>query len=88
MLCACALFNLQSVPALKEKLSCVTLQVTWHQAGVVAGAATAANLFESFLGAVLQGQKGSEWLSNDVVNMIQICFAAALAMGVSLAAEV
>ena len=58
--------------------------MTWTQAGVVAAAATAANLFESFLGAVLQGQKGSEWLSNDVVNMIQICLAAALAIGASL----
>ena len=54
---------------------------------MVAGAAIAANLFESFLGAVLQGQKGSEWLSNDVVNMIQICIAAALAMGISLATD-
>ena len=54
---------------------------------MVAGAATAANLFESFLGAVLQGQKGSEWLSNDVVNMIQICIAAALAIGLSLAKD-
>ena len=64
------------------------MQVTWQQAGVVAGAATAANLFESFLGAVLQGQEGSEWLSNDVVNMIQICIAAALAIRVSLATHV
>ena len=61
--------------------------MTWHQAGVVAGAATAANLFESFLGAVLQGQKGSEWLNNDTVNMIQICIAAALAIGYSLAMD-
>jgi len=59
--------------------------VTWQEAGVVAGAATAANLFESFLGAILQGQAGSEWLSNDVVNMIQICLAAALAIGFSVA---
>ncbi|CAL5224908.1 g7673 [Coccomyxa viridis] len=63
-------------------------QVTWRQAAVVAAAATAANLFESFLGAVLQGQKGSEWLSNDVVNMIQICIAAALAIGISMAADI
>lgn len=52
---------------------------------MVAGAATAANLFESFLGAILQGRAGSEWLSNDVVNMIQICLAAALAVGFSVA---
>ena len=51
----------------------------------MAASATMANLFESFLGAVLQGQEGSEWLSNDVVNMIQICLAAALAIAWSTA---
>ena len=59
-------------------------QVTVWEAGIVAAAATFANLFESFLGAALQGHKGSEWLSNDVVNMIQISVAAAVAIVCSL----
>ena len=50
----------------------------------MAAAATFANLFESFLGEALQGHKGSEWLSNDVVNMIQISVAAAVAIVCSL----
>jgi uncharacterized membrane protein len=38
----------------------------------------AANLFESYLGAAVQGRVA--WLTNDVVNIIQICLAAALAI--------
>lgn len=53
-------------------------QVDGTQAAVVAAAATAANLVESFIGAVAQGK--IEWLNNDVVNIIQICLAAVLAM--------
>ena len=53
-------------------------QVSWPEALVVAAAATAANLFESYLGAMVQGRV--EWLSNDVINMIQIVLAAALAI--------
>ena len=41
-------------------------------------AAIVANLAESMLGAVLQGRQ--TWLNNDAVNMLQICFAAALAV--------
>jgi uncharacterized membrane protein len=52
---------------------------------VVAGAATAANLFESWLGATAQGRV--EWLTNDLVNAIQICLAAALAIGGTIALE-
>ena len=59
-------------------------QVTVWEAWIVAAAATSANLFESFMGAALQGHQGSEWLSNDVVNMIQISVAAALAIACSL----
>lgn len=50
----------------------------------MAAAATVANLFESFLGAILQGREGSEWLNNDAVNMIQICAAAGLAIACSM----
>lgn len=53
-------------------------QVSWREALVVAAAATAANLFESYLGALVQGRV--EWLSNDAINMIQIVLAAGLAI--------
>ncbi len=55
------------------------VQVDARGAVVVALAATAANIFESWLGASVQGRV--EWLTNDVVNMIQISVAAALAIG-------
>lgn len=45
---------------------------------VVTGAAVIANLFESYLGAALQGK--ALWLSNDIVNAIQICLAACIAL--------
>jgi hypothetical protein len=41
-------------------------------------AAVAANMFESYLGAVVQGRCG--WCTNDVVNAMQTCAAAAAAM--------
>ncbi|KAK9905763.1 hypothetical protein WJX75_005970 [Coccomyxa subellipsoidea] len=53
-------------------------QVGGREASIVAASATVANLFESYLGAVVQGRV--EWLTNDVVNMIQISLAAALAI--------
>lgn len=45
---------------------------------VVTGAAVIANLFESYLGAALQDK--ALWLSNDIVNAIQICLAASIAL--------
>jgi uncharacterized membrane protein len=42
-------------------------------------AAVAANLLESYLGAVLQGR--CEWANNDIINVIQTCAAAAAAVG-------
>ena len=54
------------------------VQVGGREALIVAASATVANLFESYLGAVVQGRV--EWLTNDVVNMIQISLAAALAI--------
>lgn len=47
-------------------------------AGAAAAAAVAANLFESWLGATVQGHVA--WLTNDVVNMIQVTLAAGVAM--------
>ncbi len=55
------------------------LQVDAAGAGAVVLAAFLANTFESLLGATTQGQQ--EWLNNDVVNIIQISLAAALAIG-------
>ncbi|KAA6425056.1 MAG: putative membrane protein, partial [Trebouxia sp. A1-2] len=52
--------------------------VTMQGAGVVAAAAIVANLFESFLGAALQGK--ALWLTNDIVNAIQISLAASIAL--------
>lgn len=56
----------------------VLVQVDLRASGFVVIAATAANFFESYLGATVQGQQ--EWLTNDVVNMIQISVAAAIAI--------
>ena len=41
-------------------------------------AAVIANLFESYLGASIQG--GQAWLTNDVINALQISVAAGIAM--------
>ena len=45
-----------------------------------------ANWGESLLGASLQGRSGMDWLTNDVVNMLQICAAAALGIAIYAAA--
>lgn len=55
-------------------------QVTTGGALCCAAAASVANLAESYIGATTQDSV--EWLTNDVVNVIQICIAAAL--GVAL----
>jgi len=52
--------------------------VTLRSAGIATAAAVVANLFESYLGAASQGHL--DWLSNDAVNMIQICVAAGVAL--------
>lgn len=55
-------------------------QVSAEQAWILAFAAFAANWAESLLGAFLQGRQQFEWLNNDVVNILQTCLAAYLAM--------
>lgn len=57
-------------------------QVDAKGAVLVTAAAVVANTFESFLGAMVQGDV--QWLTNDVVNMLQICVAAALAVGAQM----
>ena len=51
--------------------------------GVCIFAAFVANTFESMLGAAVQGKEGYGWLTNDIVNGIQITVAAfvAIALG-------
>ena len=48
--------------------------------GVCVLAAFIATTFESMLGAAVQGRKGFDWMSNDVVNGIQITLAAGVAI--------
>ncbi|KAK3282238.1 hypothetical protein CYMTET_10011 [Cymbomonas tetramitiformis] len=60
-------------------LSLATQQVDLKGGGVIVAAAVIANWFESVLGASIQGDV--EFLTNDVINMIQITVAAGVAMG-------
>jgi len=54
------------------------LQATQQDVLIIAAAAFLANVFESYLGAAVQGRV--EWFNNDLVNVIQITVAAALAV--------
>ena len=54
------------------------MQADGQGALAITAAAFLANLFESWLGATAQGRVA--WLSNDLVNVVQITLAAALAM--------
>lgn len=56
----------------------VAPQVDGRGAAAATAAAFLANLFESWLGATVQGRVA--WLGNDLVNVLQISVAAALAM--------
>ena len=60
------------------------MQVDLRASAHVVVAATLANLFESYLGATLQGKQQWLWLTNDVVNMIQISVAAAIAIALQI----
>lgn len=55
-------------------------QVDGRGALVATFAAFVATTLESWLGATTQGNEGFEWLTNDVVNGIQIVIAAGLAV--------
>uniref|UniRef100_A0A383VCW5 Dolichol kinase n=1 Tax=Tetradesmus obliquus TaxID=3088 RepID=A0A383VCW5_TETOB len=67
---AAAGFSLCAALALQEPFAGAALLTT--------SAAVAANLLESYLGAALQGRYA--WMTNDVVNVIQTCAAAACAV--------
>lgn len=54
------------------------LQATPSDVALITAAAFIANVFESYLGASLQGKV--DWLNNDIVNVLQISVAAALAV--------
>lgn len=53
-------------------------QVDGRGAAAVVAAAFVANVFESWLGATVQGRL--TWLTNDLVNVLQIALAAGLAI--------
>lgn len=57
-------------------------QVSWRELPIVVAAAVIANTAESFVGATAQGRL--DWLSNDLVNVLQISLAAGLAVGAKL----
>lgn len=59
-------------------LGTAALQADIYGVAAITAAAFLANLFESWLGATVQGRLA--WLSNDIVNVVQIVVAAALAM--------
>lgn len=67
-----------TVSSLSQVLQPLSPQVTGTGAGAVVVAAVLANLLESVLGATIQSKTG--WLTNDVMNVIQISCAAAAAM--------
>lgn len=56
----------------------VLLQATPADVAIITAAAFIANVFESYIGAALQGKVS--WLNNDIVNVLQISVAAALAV--------
>ncbi|KAI5079378.1 hypothetical protein GOP47_0004857 [Adiantum capillus-veneris] len=58
-------------------------QVTARDALICIIGSQVANLIESYAGATLQDKKGFEWLNNDVVNVLNISFGAALAIAAS-----
>jgi len=59
----------------------VLRQVTWMDAVLVVVAAVVANYLESVLGATVQGTGKVQWLTNDIVNGLQISLAAIIALG-------
>lgn len=60
-------------------------QVDGAGAAIVVAAAVVANAAESLLGASQQGKRA--WLTNDVVNVLQICLAALLAAALRVALD-
>lgn len=53
-------------------------QATGADVAVITAAAFVANVFESYIGAAVQGRVA--WLNNDLVNVLQISVAAGLAV--------
>ncbi len=65
-------------PRLPAVPACISTQVDASGAVAITIAAFLANLFESWLGASAQGRV--PWLTNDLVNIIQISLAAGIAV--------
>lgn len=61
-------------------VGCIITMTDVSGAVICVVAAQVANLCESFIGAALQDQKGSEWITNDVSNIFNILIGAALAI--------
>lgn len=53
----------------------------WSSVGIATVAAFLATNAESWIGAVLQGKKGFEWMTNEVVNFINTVIGATIAIG-------
>ena len=71
--------NVQVVRIVTGSKPLLALQVTMSGAVIVVCASAAANLLESYLGAMVQGQQARLY-RNDVMNMLQITAAALLAV--------
>eukprot|EP00271_Cylindrocystis_brebissonii_P013620 TRINITY_DN3362_c0_g1_i1.p1 TRINITY_DN3362_c0_g1~~TRINITY_DN3362_c0_g1_i1.p1 ORF type:complete len:130 (-),score=20.17 TRINITY_DN3362_c0_g1_i1:566-955(-) len=69
----------------KGKVICIgvlveALQISWKGAVLSIVASQVANLGESYLGATLQDKPGYEWMTNDVVNVLNISAGSLLAL--------
>ena len=63
--------------AVYATLAVLVRQVDVQGAAICTVAATVANVVESYIGATSQGSV--PWLTNDMVNVIQICIASVIA---------
>jgi len=53
----------------------------WQSVGIATIAAFLATNAESWIGATMQGKKGFEWMTNEVVNFINTVIGAGIAIG-------
>lgn len=60
---------------------CIGVLHDWKSVGIATLAAFLATNAESLIGAVFQGKKGFEWMTNEVVNFINTVIGAGIAMG-------
>lgn len=65
---------------LLASISCLMGQISVPEAIVCVIASQIANFGESIIGAVFQDKDGFRWMTNDVVNIINICLGSILAV--------